>query len=299
MAGSAGSQSPDMQWVAVQGKPGQVNKTRAANELRDELMAGDWIKLHRKLTDSAVFTDSVLLHVWIFIITKANWKKRQLRNGTWIEAGELVTSRDRIAEVCKISPHQAYRRLKTLETLQQITLKAHSRGTHVKVLNWDTYQHDSEPSAQQAHSKRTQKKKGRRKEHFLKVFCRSQNTQKTHQRNEASTRKNLSSSGKCGHAAGATISGERSKNGSVQNREHWWLRSWPVLVPMPRARRAEATSARCRARGCMVTGGWMILRACTTNLLRYPTRCPNALRLTKKTASCSGSLQTAAGSSQQ
>ena len=155
MAGSAGSQSPDMQWVAVQGKPGQVNKTRAANELRDELMAGDWIKLHRKLTDSAVFTDSVLLHVWIFIITKANWKKRQLRNGTWIEAGELVTSRDRIAEVCKISPHQAYRRLKTLEKLQQIALKAHSRGTHVRVLNWDTYQHESEPSAQQAHNKRT------------------------------------------------------------------------------------------------------------------------------------------------
>ena len=118
-------------------------------------MAGDWIKLHRKLTESAVFKDSETLHVWIYILTHANWKDAQLLDGTWLRAGELITSRDRIAKVCKMSPHKAYRRVHALKNLGQIDVKTHNKGTHIKVLNWGTYQHDAQPSAQQAHSQRT------------------------------------------------------------------------------------------------------------------------------------------------
>ena len=270
-------------------------------------MAGDWIKLHRKLTESAVFKDSETLHVWIYILTHANWKDAQLLDGTWLRAGELITSRDRIAKVCKMSPHKAYRRVHALKNLGQIDVKTHNKGTHIKVLNWGTYQHDAQPSAQQAHSQRTasaqqahskraQKKKEIKKEHYLIVFCRSQNTPKTKLGQRQPIRLSLRRFGTCGHGVGVTTNAGHSRSGSGQSNAARWPRLWKRLSGMQTVKKGGAIIAKCRALGCMVTGGRMTRLACTTKVPRWSTSHQHARQLMSKPVYCSASLLIAGGS---
>src|SRR5262245_5090714 len=61
------------------------------------IVAGDWIKLHRKLLDSPLFHHAGLLHLWMYCLLHANWKPTKWRiPGTFnelpINRGQFVTS---------------------------------------------------------------------------------------------------------------------------------------------------------------------------------------------------------------
>lgn len=106
-------------------------------------MAGDWLKLYRKLDESAVMDDAELLRLWIHLLIRANYKARQLMGGQVILPGQVIVSTIRLAARFGCSKSTIHRRLVTLKTLGQIELKAGNKWTTVTICNWTTYQDDS------------------------------------------------------------------------------------------------------------------------------------------------------------
>lgn len=132
-------------------------------------MAGDWIKLHRKAVDSAVFTSASMWHLWCYLLMKANWKPSWYEMQK-IDVGELVFGRNSAAETLGCSPSAVYRNMKKLEEHGMIKQESNNRWTRVSICNWRTYQileNDSEQrmnngrttDEQQADNKRTHPKK--------------------------------------------------------------------------------------------------------------------------------------------
>lgn len=117
-------------------------------------MRGDWIKLHRKAADTAVFADDWLWRLWCWCLIRARY-----RDGKGLKSGQFVTGRFSGSEMLGVSPSKFYRGLHRLEELGQITLEANSNRTTVTVVNWRTYQDDDQQewtaSEQQVNNQRT------------------------------------------------------------------------------------------------------------------------------------------------
>lgn len=105
-------------------------------------MAGDWVRLHRKVIDSQVFSDHNAMIVWVWCLCRASYKVRYWQ-GQKLEPGEFVTGRMSGASECQMSDSTFYRALKKLESWGNITLKVNSKWTTVSICQWRTYQHDS------------------------------------------------------------------------------------------------------------------------------------------------------------
>ena len=83
-------------------------------------MAG-WIKLHRKILDSAVFDNPDLLKVWIWCLLKATHDDyTQLVGLKVVELtkGQFITGRFKGAEELKLNPSTFYKYLKVLEKIK-------------------------------------------------------------------------------------------------------------------------------------------------------------------------------------
>lgn len=102
-------------------------------------MPGNWIKLHRKLLSSRVFSDPQSLRVWLWCLMKANWKPGWF-HGEYLEAGQFATGQRSGAIELDMPQSTFYRRLKQLEKWKQISLKVNRRFTIVSICKWDTYQ---------------------------------------------------------------------------------------------------------------------------------------------------------------
>jgi hypothetical protein len=124
-------------------------------------MAGDWIKLHRKMLTSAVMQHDGLCHLWVYCLVRANWQDRNiLLPGSTrqinIKRGQFITGRrslhselypERDSDGRKIkretpppSESTLWRRLKNLELGGQISLKSEQHYTIVTVCNYSRYQ---------------------------------------------------------------------------------------------------------------------------------------------------------------
>lgn len=110
-------------------------------------MKENWIKLHRKLTDSAVFSDANCLKAWIYILCNVAYRDHDIiyrGEVVHLQAGQMITGRKVLASELDISEKQAYKLLKTLEKLGNIAIKADNRFSLVTVVNWGFYQSDDE-----------------------------------------------------------------------------------------------------------------------------------------------------------
>jgi hypothetical protein len=128
-----------------------------------------WIKLHRSLLESPVFTNDGLFRLWSFILLSANWRDRKvLIPGTLSEIvvprGSLVTgrfalhaklypARDENGRLIRHEhvPHQTtvWRRLVCLRDMKCITITSLlSKCSLISVINYDTYQNNNEACAQ-------------------------------------------------------------------------------------------------------------------------------------------------------
>lgn len=117
-------------------------------------MNGDWIKLHRKLLESAVFSDEWLLKLWIWCLLRAGYKQRQAGT-TVIQAGSFATGRFAAADELGVSPSKWYRGINQLSALGMINVSTSRDRTVVSICNWTTYQSDSDVHEQQVNSERT------------------------------------------------------------------------------------------------------------------------------------------------
>jgi hypothetical protein len=126
-------------------------------------MAGDWIKLHRKITESPIFAHDGLFRLWCYCLMRANWKEsRWLVPGTLLEIaiprGAFITGRESLSVALygpdyrgdtKPASRTIWRWLETLESMGCISTRSVSnRCTIVTVCKYSTYQQGGDPDVQ-------------------------------------------------------------------------------------------------------------------------------------------------------
>jgi len=114
-----------------------------------------WVKVSRKLLTSAIASKPEYLAVWVHLLLSASYKPGEILVGHQVvrlQAGQLVFGRLKFSQQIGVSEHTLRMALKALETLQQITIKSHSKFSVISITNWDKYQTDSPANHQQATS---------------------------------------------------------------------------------------------------------------------------------------------------
>jgi hypothetical protein len=114
-----------------------------------------WVKVSRKLLTSAIASKPEYLAVWMHLLLSASYKPGEILVGHQVvrlQAGQLVFGRVKFSQQIGVSEHTLRMALKTLETLQQITIKSHSKFSVISITNWDKYQTDSPAKHQQSTS---------------------------------------------------------------------------------------------------------------------------------------------------
>lgn len=119
-------------------------------------MKDGWVKLHRKIEDSAVFSNPKTLQVFIWCLCEARYTEGdQLVGRTVVHLlpGQFVTGRK--AAAAKLSmPETTFRgHLKTLESLGIVAVNPTNKFSVVTIENWGFYQGEESNSRQQTDSK--------------------------------------------------------------------------------------------------------------------------------------------------
>jgi hypothetical protein len=120
-----------------------------------------WVKLHRKLLQNAIFKDSEALHLFIYLLLRANYRQNRFpfnQQEMVIERGQLITGIDQISRDTKLSPWQIRARFKLLENIGIIARKATSRFSIITICNYDYYQSSNNESPQTTHNQATANK---------------------------------------------------------------------------------------------------------------------------------------------
>lgn len=132
-------------------------------------MAGGWIKLHRKILDSAVFSNPELLRLWIVCLMNANHRDAHvqvdgLNDPVLVKRGQFITGRfalhqdiyprrrqqgSRAQRRAPKSPLTVWRWLETLQKLRCVDIKTNNKFTLVTVEKYCTYQELGPDSEQQ------------------------------------------------------------------------------------------------------------------------------------------------------
>lgn len=129
-----------------------------------------WIKLHRKLLDNPILKNPSLLRLWIYCLLKASYKKTKIMVGlqeVQLNPGEFIIGRyqlhndlypARIRDQSKWasyrkfqvpSPFTLWRWLKSLESMQFLSIKSNNKYSIVSIINWHTYQGNELENEQQ------------------------------------------------------------------------------------------------------------------------------------------------------
>ncbi len=117
-----------------------------------------WVKLHRCLTDKAIFDNPKLLKVFMWCLFKATHKQRDIFFGTrkiTLEPGQFVTGRFSAAEELNMNGSTVWRYLHLLGKNETIEIKPNNKYTLINVVNWANYQVDDVDSEHQMNNKRT------------------------------------------------------------------------------------------------------------------------------------------------
>jgi len=113
-------------------------------------VAGDWLKLHRQLLDSAVFANPDLLKMWVWCLCRASYKPQHVPMQTGrgatvvtIGPGQFIFGRNEAAKTLKMKPSTVASRLKKLQNLGNIDTQPGGHFTVVTINNWSSYQTDA------------------------------------------------------------------------------------------------------------------------------------------------------------
>ena len=98
-----------------------------------------WIKLHRQILEWEWYEDINCFRLFTHLILKANHKEKRYK-GIVIKAGQIVTSRDLLAEETGLSSQQIRTAITKLKSTNEITSVTSSQGTIIEVVNYEKYQ---------------------------------------------------------------------------------------------------------------------------------------------------------------
>jgi hypothetical protein len=127
-----------------------------------------WFKIHRQIFESEVFSDPVLLQLFIWCVGKANIQPRFFE-GVRIPVGSFATGRLSGADEVGCSPSAFYRRMKKLESMGNIEQRTNNKFTVISVVKYSEFQHEGKiannertTSEQPANIQRTQLEKDKK-----------------------------------------------------------------------------------------------------------------------------------------
>ncbi|CDR26548.1 DnaD domain protein [Staphylococcus schweitzeri] len=113
-------------------------------------MAG-WIKIHRKIIDHWIWTDSKRLKWWMDLLLLTNHSDKKVMLGgklVVLKRGSFHTSELKLSERWNVSRNTVRNYLNALEKDNMITTKKTKNGTTIKVHNYDVYQGKEETKKQ-------------------------------------------------------------------------------------------------------------------------------------------------------
>jgi len=102
-----------------------------------------WIKIHRKFIDWEWFNKSEAVHLFIYMLLKANHKEGKWQ-GIDIKRGQFISSLGNISNATGISLQTIRTILKKLEKTNEIEVKSTSQYTLVTISKYECYQDENE-----------------------------------------------------------------------------------------------------------------------------------------------------------
>ena len=128
-----------------------------------------WIKIHRKFLDWEWFNKSEAVHLFMYMLLKANHKDAKWQ-GNDVKRGQFISSLGNISNATGISVQSIRTILKKLEKTNEIELKSTNQYTIVTICKYESYQDEKETinkpitSNQQTINKRLTTNKNEKKE---------------------------------------------------------------------------------------------------------------------------------------
>lgn len=119
-----------------------------------------WLKLHRSITDSAVFDDADVLRVWIWLLCNVAFEEHDAiycGKVIHLHKGQIATGRKKIAQQMGVSENKVYRALNILKTLGNININSNNKFSLITVENWAKFQQEPTAKQQQNNSRATAK----------------------------------------------------------------------------------------------------------------------------------------------
>ena len=105
-----------------------------------QIMSG-WVKLHRSFLEFDWYDDPNVVRVLLHLILTCNYEAKQWR-GIDIQAGQIVTSYEKLAEALSLSPKQIRGALKKLEEGREVVRERAGKGQLVTLVKWAKFQQD-------------------------------------------------------------------------------------------------------------------------------------------------------------
>ena len=114
-----------------------------------------WIKLHRKITEKAVWQDPEMLKLWIYCLLKASHTETEAMVGKQkikLAPGQFVTGRFALADEYNrgakrskvVHERTLWRWLKKFEEWGMLSIKSTSKYSVVTIKNWHAYQQNDQ-----------------------------------------------------------------------------------------------------------------------------------------------------------
>ena len=102
-----------------------------------------WIKIHRKFLDWEWFNKSEAVHLFLYMVLKANHKDNKWQ-GNDVKRGQFISSLGNISSATGITIQQIRTILKKLEKTNEIVVKSTSQFTIVTICKYECYQDEEE-----------------------------------------------------------------------------------------------------------------------------------------------------------
>lgn len=107
-----------------------------------------WIKLHKKMAEWEWYKDTNTKALFIHLLLDANYQD-EMYQGIVIHKGETITGLDKLSYETGLSVQNIRTSLKHLKLTNDITTKSTSKGTIIRIVNYDKYQYnDDAPNKQ-------------------------------------------------------------------------------------------------------------------------------------------------------
>ena len=106
-----------------------------------------YLKLHRKILESVVFSNPELLKIWVWCLCRANIKEKFVSINTGrgytevkLKSGQFITGQFSASEELSLKPSKVYSLLKKLERIGKIERKAYTKYSLITINNFVDYQ---------------------------------------------------------------------------------------------------------------------------------------------------------------